>query len=120
MAFWLHRTTKKYLQNVDAVDLPEPEANYVQDPNIDAMVAARIPQKHWAIDPDDTIRAMLPAEKSAVDQQRDSDRKDQETDRLIDDPVIAFLLAENNLLRTELGRPARSRADLRDSLRNSL
>lgn len=68
-AFFLHRVTKEYLQFKDErkVSLPEPIENYVENPDIDALVAAAIPQMYWAVDPDDSIREMTLAEKSAVD-----------------------------------------------------
>lgn len=47
MPDWLHRTDKRLLISVAAADLPEPAANFIEQPNLSAVAGQ--PAKYWII-----------------------------------------------------------------------
>lgn len=47
MPDWLHRVDKRLLISVAAADLPEPAANFIEQPNLAAVVGQ--PVKYWVI-----------------------------------------------------------------------
>lgn len=64
MPNYLHRTTKAYQVSVSTADLPEPVANYIQDP--DVTVVAGFATKYWTIT-GDVVTLMTQGERDAVD-----------------------------------------------------
>jgi len=64
MPNYVHRTTKQYLQSWSPNDLPEPLANYIENPDLSAVVG--VPSRYWVIT-GDVITEMSQAEKDAVD-----------------------------------------------------
>jgi hypothetical protein len=64
MPSWLHRTNKDFLRSVAEADLPEPSANYIEEPDLSGV--AGIPDKCWNI-AGDVITEMSAPEKAAVD-----------------------------------------------------
>ena len=65
MPDWLHRTTKRGLRSIAAADLPEPQANYIEDPDLSNVQG--VPKKYWKIE-GDTVSEMNASEKQAVDE----------------------------------------------------
>jgi len=64
MANLLHRTTKQYLVSTDPNGLPEPIANYIEEPDLSAVAGQ--PNKYWTIT-GDVVTLMSQAEQDAVD-----------------------------------------------------
>ena len=64
MPNYVHRTTKQYLQSWSPNDLPEPLANYIENPDLSNVVG--VPSLYWVIT-GDVITEMSQAEKDAVD-----------------------------------------------------
>jgi len=64
MANYLHRTTKELLNSVSPNDLPEPEANYVVNPDLSAVTGE--PNRYWKIT-GDVVTLMDAGEQAAVD-----------------------------------------------------
>jgi len=64
MGTYLHRTTKAYLQSIPPHELPEPLANYIENPDLSNVVG--VPTRYWTIT-GDVITEMSQAEKDAVD-----------------------------------------------------
>jgi len=74
MGTFLHRTTKEYFQSIPPDQLAEPIANYIDNPDMSAVVG--VPSKYWQII-GDIVSEMDAGEKAVVDQaildvQRDS------------------------------------------------
>ena len=67
MPDWLHRTDDILLGSLSPVDLPEAAVNYIQDPDLSAVVGE--PIKYWKrnASPDDTVTLMNQTEKDAKD-----------------------------------------------------
>jgi len=114
MPNYLHRTTKQYQTSVAPQDLTEPEANYIQNP--DMSVVAGEPSKYWVIAGDivsladqstrDAIDAQLAAD--AVDAEK-TRQKDSYTDNDIFRAQIKYTVDEINILRADAGlTPART------------
>ena len=64
MGNYLHRTTKQYLQSWSPNDLPEPLANYIEEPDLSGVVG--VSSQYWVIT-GDVITEMSQGEKDAVD-----------------------------------------------------
>jgi hypothetical protein len=64
MGNYVHRTTKQYLQSVSPNDLPEPLANYIEDPDLSSVVG--VPNIYWVIT-GDVITEMTQGQKDIVD-----------------------------------------------------
>ena len=64
MPSYLHRTRKILLENIDATDLPEAPANYIEDPNMSAVAGQ--PRKYWVIS-GDTVSLADAAGQAAAD-----------------------------------------------------
>ena len=64
MPAWLHRTSKQYLTSTSPASLSEPEANYIQDPNMAPI--AGFPSRYWVIT-GDIVSLMSQAERDVVD-----------------------------------------------------
>lgn len=64
MPDWVHRTTKEYLQSVSTASLQEPEANYIQNPDLSAVVGE--PSQYWIIT-GDIVTLATPGEQVLID-----------------------------------------------------
>lgn len=60
MSRWIHRTTKRVLISVPLAELPEPEANYIKDPDLSAVEGQ--PQRYWIITGDVITLADAPTQ----------------------------------------------------------
>ena len=122
MPNYVHRTNKRYLVSVSPASLPEPEANYIQEPDLLAVIG--VPSKYWNIN-GDVITLMSQAEQDAVDLAELSERLDSIADE-IDAPstyLKAFaevVLDQINALRADHGRPAATLAQLKAAVRAKL
>lgn len=65
MPDWIHRIDIDLLFSVAEADLPQPAANYIEDPDLTAVEG--VEQKYWKIEGDDVLE-MTQAEKDAVDE----------------------------------------------------
>lgn len=104
MGDYLHRTTKQYLQSWSPNDLPEPLANYIEDPDLSAVVG--VPPKYWVIT-GDVITEMSQGEKDAVDAALLSAARDAEIQAQIDNlesvlrQLVILMVDEINILRQQ-------------------
>lgn len=64
MPDWLHRTDKRLLRSVAAADLPEPSANFIEQPNLSAVLGQ--PPKYWVI-AGDVVSLADAATRAAID-----------------------------------------------------
>ena len=64
MPRWLHRTTKQELRSVPSAELPEAQANYIEEPDLSAV--SGFPSKYWIIT-GDVVTLMDQAARDAVD-----------------------------------------------------
>lgn len=104
MGDYVHRMTKQYLQSVSPNDLPEPLANYIEDPDLSAVVG--VPNRYWVIT-GDVITEMDQAAKDAVDAQILSDSRDSAIQAEIDNlesvlrQLTKLMVSEINILRQQ-------------------
>ena len=122
MANYLHRTTKQYLTSVSPASLQEPEANYIEQPDLSAVAGQ--PSKYWIIT-GDVVSLVDQATQDAIDAQEDSDRLDSIASKLdiTQDIWKAFaevMLDQLNTLRAFHGLPNASLAQLKTAVRNKL
>ena len=122
MANFLHRATKQYLQSADPNGLPEPLANYIEEPDLSAVAGQ--PTKYWTIT-GDVITLMNNGQRNAVDAALDTARLDSIADELDQTQTIlkAFaevMLDQLNTLRAEHGLNAATLAQLKTAVRNKL
>jgi hypothetical protein len=92
MATLLHRTTKQLLVSVDPNGLPEPIANYIEDPDLSAVTGE--PNKYWIIT-GDVVTLMDQAAQDAVDAAELAAREAQS--RTISVDAVAEPLTNNAL-----------------------
>ena len=122
MANYLHRTTKQYLTSVSPASLQEPEANYIEQPDLSAVAGQ--PSKYWIIT-GDVVSLVDQATQDAIDAQEDSDRLDSIASKLdiTQDIWKAFaevMLDQLNTLRAFHGLPDASLEQLKTAVRNKL
>lgn len=103
MGDYVHRTTKSYLRSVSPNELPEPLANYIEDPDLSAVVG--VPSVYWIVI-GDVISEMSQGEKDAVDAQLLQERYDsiiQEIDNLesVLRALTKMIISEINILRQQ-------------------
>lgn len=79
MPNWVHRTTKEFLRSVPLAKLPEPEANYIEEPDLSAVTG--FDKKHWTIT-GDVVSLMSQAERDAVDEAEETARLDAIADEI--------------------------------------
>ena len=117
MPNYVHRTDKTYLYSVSPADLPEAEANYIQDPDLTAV--SGFPSIYWTISGDDVL-LMSQAERDAVDaalaaaavEANKTSQKAQYSDNEIFRAQIKYVVDEINILRQNAGlTPARTYGD---------
>jgi len=122
MPRWLHRTTKQLLRSVPSGELPEAQANYIEEPDLSAVTGQ--PSKYWTIT-GDIIALKSQAERDAVDAADLSTQRDNATNQLdpIEDILRAFALVvldEINILRTQHSLADRTIAQLKTAVRSKL
>jgi len=110
MPNYLHRTTKVYQTSVSTIDLIEPVGNYIQDPDLTAVVG--FPSIYWTIT-GDIVTLMTQGQRDAVDAAILADQiTDEKTQaEVIHDlssadsralrAVVLLLVDELNSLRTQ-------------------
>jgi hypothetical protein len=64
MPHWLHRATKAQLRSVASADLPEARANYIEEPDLSAVLGQ--PVKYWQI-AGDAVTLMSRTDMAAAD-----------------------------------------------------
>ena len=122
MGDFLHRTTKVYLTSQSPNKLPEPVANYIEDPDLSAVVG--YPSIYWIIT-GDVVTLMDASARAAVDAQMLSDARDSiiaEVDAVesILRQIVVLLVSELNILRAQHGLADRTLAQVKQQLRDSL
>lgn len=126
MPNYLHRTTKQYSRSVSPVDLVEPAANYIQDPDISAVEGQ--PNKYWVIT-GDVVTLASAGEQTAIDaaldaagiqNEKDSATSQTDTNRLL----LGFMetmVGEINILRQAASiTPARTLDDYKTNTKNNI
>ncbi len=123
MGDFLHRTTKQYFKSISNVDLLEPLANYISQPDMSAVEG--VPSQYWVIT-GDVVSEMSQAEKDVVDAATLTTRRDSTVNGEVDNvegvmrQVIKLLIDELNILRAEHSLPDRTIAQLKTQIRNGL
>ena len=122
MPLYIHRSTFQRLPSTSPASLPEPEANYVMDPDESAI--AGWPSKYWILT-GDIFTLMDQAARDAVDAAEDIARLDNIADELDQTQSImkAFaevVLDEINILRGEHALTPRTLAQLKAAVRGKL
>lgn len=136
MGNYLHRTTKQYLTSTSPASLPEPLANYIDEPDLSAVVG--VPNRYWVIT-GDVVTEMSQGEKDALDAQALSDSRDAVLQGEIDNlesilrQLTKLIVSELNILRqqfntttaetnqvTDTALADRTLAQVRAQLRNDL
>ena len=122
MPAWVHRTTFQTLNSVASADLPEPIANYVEEPDLSAVIAE--PVKYWQL-VGDIFSLVDQATMDSIDADLLTAARDalaDEIDRL-ETFMRAFaliVLDEINILRAEHGLSARTPKQLKSALRSKM
>jgi hypothetical protein len=115
---YLHRTTKQYLQSWSPNDLPEPLANYIEEPDLSAV--AGVPSKYWII-AGDVVSEIDQAAKDAVDAQILSDSRDVAIQAEIDNlegvmrQLTKLIVDELNILRQQFNTTTGESGQLSDT-----
>ena len=122
MPNYIHRTTKAQLFSVAEADLPEPVANFIEDP--DLSVVAGQPSKYWVVT-GDVISLADQATRDAIDAAETDARRDSIAGRMDDAEdelraVVLVLIDEVNVLRELHGLGARTNAQAKTGIRNKL
>lgn len=122
MPKWLHRTTKQYLKSIASADLPEAQANYIEEPDLSAVEGQ--PVKYWNIS-GDTVSLLDQASRDAVDAaelsaQRDATADEIDTPESYSKAFALVVLDEINLLRSNAGLSTRTAQHLKTAVRNKL
>ena len=122
MPNYVHRTNKQYLTSTSPASLPESEANYIQDPDMSAVVGE--PSKYWIIT-GDNVTLMDQAARDAVDAAAETAQLDSIADELDQTRTIMRAFAEVvldqvNDLRADHGRNALTLAQLKTAVRGKL
>jgi len=91
MPDWLHRTDRLLLRSVPRSKLPEPEANYIETPDLSAV--AGFPSIYWIVT-GDIVTLMDQAARDAVDAAALSDELDAVADELTNLRTITRAFAE--------------------------
>jgi hypothetical protein len=118
MGNYLHRTTKQYLQSWSPNDLPEPITNYIDEPDLSAVVG--VPSIYWIIT-GDVVTEMDQAAKDAVDAQLLSDSRDAEIQAEIDNlegvmrQLTKLIVDELNILRQQFNTTTGESGQLSDT-----
>ena len=119
---WLHRTTLRQLRSIAPADLPEPQANYIEEPDLSAVVG--FAPKYWIVT-GDAVTLMDAVARAAVDAAEDMVTLNSIADQLEEQRTVMrgfaeVVLDEINSLRALHGRPARTLRQLRNAVRGKL
>ncbi len=123
MGNFLHRTTKQYFKSISNVDLLEPLANYISQPDMSAVEG--VPSQYWVIT-GDVVSEMSQAEKDVIDAQMLSYARDNEIQGQLDGlesvlrQVVKLVVNEVNILRAQHGLADRTFAQVKTQIRNDL
>ena len=122
MPDFLHRTTKQYSTSVSYSDLAEPLANYIEGPDLSAVVG--FSSIYWMLTGDVVTLANLAA-RDVIDAARLVAARDALADEIdqVESYSRAFALIvmdELNILRAQHGLADRTPAQLKTALRNRL
>lgn len=122
MPTWVHRTEVYLLTSTSPASLPEPEVNYIQDPDL-AAVAGQ-PLKYWKV-VGDQVQLQTAGEQAATDAAIQTSERDASAARLdqVEDILRAFALVvldEFNTLRALHSLNNRTIAQLKTAIRNKL
>lgn len=104
MGDYLHRTTKRFRQSISPNELPEPLANYIEDPDLSAV--AGVPSIYWIVT-GDVISEMAQGEKDTVDAALLSSARDAEIQAAVDNlesvlrALTKMIISEINILRQQ-------------------
>ena len=122
MAVWIHRTTFNRLGSTSSASLPEPQANYVQNPDESAIFGH--PNRYWILTGD--IFTLMDATAQAVVDaallvtQRDDLADEIEELESYSRAFALIVMDEINILRAQHGLADRTPAQLKNALRNRL
>ncbi len=94
MPNFLHRTSKQSLRSVSYPDLPEPIANYIEEPDLSAVEGQ--PVKYWIII-GDVISLVDLATRDSIDAAAETTRLDNIADELDHTQTIMRAFAETVL-----------------------
>ncbi len=122
MPNWLHRTDKTLLHSVASADLPQVQTNYIEEPDLSAVVGQ--PVRYWEVS-GDIISLANPGQRNAIDAallsvQSDSIANELETSQTIMKAFSLVVLDEINVLRAQHSLSARTIAQLKVAVRNKL
>lgn len=122
MPAWLHRTTKRQLRSVASADLPEAIANYIEEPDLSAVVGQ--PVKYWLIT-GDVVSLVDVATQLAIDAAllvatRDALANDIDRNESFMKAFALVVLDEFNNLRSQHGLSPRTIAQLKNAVRSKL
>lgn len=123
MPDYIHRTTLQQLYSIAPANLPEPESNYIREPDYSQVEGW--PKYYWIIN-GDLVELADQSTRDAIDAQRLADKRDQISDQIDRAETIlrAFaevVLDEINLLRAEHpGFQPRTLSQLKTAIRNKL
>jgi hypothetical protein len=118
MGDYVHRTTKQYLQSVSPNDLPEPLANYIEDPDLSSVVG--VPNIYWIIT-GDVITEMSQGQKDTVDAALLFDSRNTAIEADIDNlesvmrQLTQLTLREINILRQQFNTTTAESNQLTDT-----
>ena len=111
MPNYLHRTTRQYLRSVSTPDLQEPVANYIQDPDVSAVIG--FPNRYWIIT-GDVVTLMDQAARDVVDADLNTARLNSIADGL--DQTQTILKAFAEVLLDELNSRAATSNSILDAI----
>ena len=122
MPDFLHRTDKTLLTSVSYASLPEPLANYIEEPDLSAVEGW--PSKYWIIT-GDTVSLADQSTRDAIDLAESEASKDATADRVdtVESYERAFaevVLDEINVLRQQHSLADRTLSQLKTALRGKL
>ena len=122
MPDWIHRIKMTLLHSVAEADLPEPESNYILDPDLSAVAGQ--PTKYWEVS-GDAVTLMDAAARAVVDAaelevQKDSVVAELDQNMALIRAVFLVILDEFNLLRAEHGLAPRTVTQLRNAAKAKL
>ena len=121
MPVWIHRTNKTVLRSVASADLPEAQANYIEEPDLSAVTG--FPIKHWEI-AGDVVSLADQATRDAIDAAELSAAKDALADEIDTNDLLRAVSITNlalfNQERAARGAsqitPAQYKANVRGNL----
>ena len=123
MPLWIHRIDKELLPSVAEADLLEPVANYIEEPDLSAVVGQ--PTKYWNIVGDDVLLLEPQSARNAADDAERDAARDAAVASMdqLEDYTRAFALVvldEFNVVRGLLGESPRTIAQLKAAVRGKL